>query len=185
MKCWNCRKTNKNKGYNFEFCSCCGLYIESIDQKDLKEIVDLLEKMLKRLQIKQRISFYLKGDDGLIEFNHNVFETILDHIFFKSNEITICELNALIKAISYLSRSDGKNITDLAIKLFWFSNDFFNSHQNHLHYWVKKGLKEKCRVAYECLSFEYYNPYTLHKKRTLRKMKKMQKVMRSLPNLQQ
>ena len=74
------------------------------------------------------------------------------------------------------------NITGLAINLFWFAKNFFNSDQSHLLYCIKKGLKERNRYAYECLLFEFYNPEECHKKKVLKKAEKIRSIMRTLPN---
>ena len=181
MKCWNCRRTNKNKGYNFEYCSKCGLYVGTLDLKDITEIVESLESMVKRWGLSKTISFYKECDDGGYTFKYKGIKAIINHVFVV-DDITIAELNALIKVISYLSKEFETNITELAIGLFWFAKDFFNSHQEHLLYWVKNGLKERNRYAYECLLFEFYNPEESHKKRVLRKVEKIRRIMRTLPN---
>ena len=130
MKCWNCKKNNKNKGYNYEYCSECGLYIESLHQPDLENIIELLEKMVERWGLKKSISFFKRREDNGVVFKYKGIKAILNHVFH-DDDITIGELNALIKAISYLSKEFEMNITELAINLFWFAKDFFNSHQSH------------------------------------------------------
>lgn len=181
MKCWNCQKSNKNKGYNYEYCSKCGLYIDDLHLKDLALIVETLEKMIERWGLAKSISFYKRRDDDGYIFKYKGIKAIINHVF-RDDDITIAELNALIKSISYLSREFEMNITELAINLFWFAKDFFNSHQEHLLFWVKKGLKERNRYAFECLLFEFYNPEESHKKRVLRKAENIRRIMRTLPN---
>lgn len=181
MKCWNCKKNNKNKGYNYEYCSKCGLYIEVLHQPDLENIIELLKKMVERWGLKKNISFFKRREDNGVVFKYKGIKAIINHVF-RDDDITIGELNALIKAISYLSKEFEMNITELAINLFWFAKDFFNSHQSHLLYWIKKGLKERNRYAYECLLFEFYNPEECHKKKVLKKAEKIRSIMRTLPN---
>lgn len=149
MKCWNCQKSNKNKGYNYEYCSKCGLYIDDLHLKDLALIVETLEKMIERWGLTKSISFYKRRDDDGYIFKYKGIKAIINHVF-RDDDITIAELNALIKSMSYLSREFEMNITELTINFFWFAKDFFNSHQEHLLFWVKQGLKERNRYAYEC-----------------------------------
>lgn len=180
MKCWNCYKKHRHVAYNYEYCSRCGLYLESFNLEKQKAAVDLLEKMLVRWGYEKRVYFYKIREDNGYVFKYIGIKKIIENIFI-IDDITIAELNALIQIISYLSFGFEMNITELAIRLFWFAQDFFNSHQNHLAYWVKRGLKEKSRSAYEYLLYELYYKDSLTKKGK-RKKEKIRQILRSLPN---
>ena len=88
MKCWNCNKNNKNKGYNCEYCSKCGLYIESLHQPDLENIIELLQKMVERWGIKKSISFFKRREDNGVVFKYKGIKAIINHVF-RDDDITI------------------------------------------------------------------------------------------------
>ena len=93
MKCWNCKKSNKNKGYNYEYCSKCGLYIDDLHLKDLALIVETLEKMIERWGLTKSISFYKRRDDDGYIFKYKGIKAIINHVF-RDDDITIAELNS-------------------------------------------------------------------------------------------
>ena len=177
MKCWNCHKRKKDSYWNPKYCSVCGLWLE---KPDLEKAVKEIDGMIQRWDSRKQFNYYQRFEDHIC-FNFRGIKKIIDHIAF-GDQATFNEVEALIQVITYESKEFDNNITSLALHLFCFIVDHFGMYKDVFSYWMKRGLKEKNRTAYDYkLAFLYANEFD-KTKRGMRKINKVKEAMRHLPN---
>lgn len=178
-KCPIC-KSKKKKGPNYsQYCEKCGLFIGKIDAENITSIIDL---MIQRWGYgNKKFNYYKIWQDGHIMFKFRGVRKLIKNITFGS-DITFEEFGALVQIISFLTIEFEFNITALAIDLFAFSSQFIVEAKNQFDYWLKVGIKNNDRTAYEYLLYNAYSAGIDSTRRGKKKIRKIKEYLRKLPN---
>lgn len=179
-KCLIC-KTKKTKGPKYsDYCRKCGLYLGEINKE---KVVETIKKMIERWNSPKKYDFYTKWSDGHIRFEYRGIKKIIDNVTF-GEDLNFEEFCSLIQIISYLTIEFDYNITSLALTLFSFGSQFFENAKIPFNYWLKVGLKEQNRTAYDYLLGYMYSSREDETRRGKRKIAKIKEILRHVPNFQ-
>lgn len=178
MKCWNCHKSKKDSKWNPKCCPKCGLWLETID---LDHAVYVIDGMIERWNSPKQYHYYNRCADNHIRLNYKGIKKIISDIVY-SDKLTFGEIEALIQIITYESHEFDYNITSLALNLFCFIVDTFGVYHKIMHYWIKRGIKEDNRDAYDYQLALMYSNEDDKTKHGRRKINKVKEKMRHLPN---
>lgn len=176
MKCWNCHK-RKRDSYWTDYCPVCGLYQKEINREEIVKIVD---EMIVRWDTNKQFKYYERTSDH-IRFLPRGVRKLINYLFWGDN-VTLLEVEELIKLITYISREFEVNITEQAIKLFAFICFHLGMFEGIFRYWLKRGKKEGVRITYDYLIGAIYSNEEDKTRRGKRKLRKYQDKARHLPN---
>lgn len=177
-KCVIC-KSRKAKGLEYsDYCVKCGLYLGKIDKE---KVIENIDAMLKNCDCPKRFGYYIKWTDYLIKFDYWGVKKIIENIYH-FGDVSFEQFASLVQLISYLTIEFDYNITSLALDLFVFGSQFFENARTPFEYWLKVGLKEKNRAAYDYLLGCKYSAEVYNSRRGRRQIEKLKAKLRHLPN---
>lgn len=177
MKCWNCHKRRKVSYWKPGYCPVCGLYQEEIK---LEDVVKHIDEMIERLNTRKQFIYYDYVIDQIRIIPKGV-RKLINHLSW-GDEVTLLEIEELIKLITYISKEFEVNITEMALNLFALICDHLGMCEDIFEYWLKRGQKEGVRVAYTYLIGGIYSNDEEKTRRGKRKLRKYQDKERRLPN---
>ena len=179
-KCPICSSKNY-KGVKYsEYCKKCGLFLGEVKTD---KAVEIINSMVERWNCQKKFDYYTKYPDGHIGFNYRGVKKLIDNITF-GDDLTFEQFGALVQVISYLTMEFEYNITGLAVTLFAFACQFIETAKQPFKYWLKVGVKEKNRTAYDYLLGCVYSAELDKTRKGRRKIRKIRKILRQLPNYQ-
>lgn len=152
-------------------CPRCGLYIGEVN---LKYYLTNIDEFIEKLDTKKKFNIYTKYDEDRIVIHYQGMKKLMDYIgAFFYFEINVKEFNTLLHLISFLSFEYDECVTSMLITLFGLVSVSMPPYEKYLNYWLKKGMKEGLREAYYI--------YSCSEKISKRKRKKIQAILRSIP----
>ena len=179
-KCPICLSRN-SKGIKYsDYCKKCGLFLGEI-KKD--KVIETIDAMVEKWNTPKKFDYYTKWEDGHVRFNYRGVKKLIDNITF-GDDLTFEQFGALVQIISYLTIEFDFNITGLAVTMFAFASQFIEDAKRPFNYWLKVGIKEKNRATYDYLLGCMYSSEADKTRKGRRKIQKIKKILRSLPNYQ-
>lgn len=179
-KCPICKSNDIKGRQRSDYCRKCGLFLGEINKE---EVIKNVNSMIEKWNSSKKYDYYTKWSDGHIRFEYRGVKKLIDNITF-GDDLNFEQFASLVQIISYLTIEFEYNITSLAIMLFGFAAQFFENAKIPLDYWLKVGLKEKNRSAYEYLLAYMYSIEAYKTRRGRRKIAKIKAILRHLPNYQ-
>lgn len=179
-KCPIC-KSNETKGLTYsDYCRKCGLFLGEIKKE---KVIENVNSMIEKWNSPKKFDYYTKWSNGHIRFEYRGVKKLIDNITF-GDDLNFEQFGSLIQIISYLTIEFDYNITSLALTLFAFGSQFFENAKIPFDHWLKVGLKEKNRTAYDYLLGYMYSAEADKTRRGRRKIAKIKAILRHLPNFQ-
>ena len=172
-------KNSKGTKYS-EYCKKCGLFQGEIN-KD--KVIETINSMIEKWNTPKKYDYYTRWEDGHVRFNYRGVKKLIDNITF-GDDLTFEQFGALVQIISYLTIEFDFNITGLAVTMFAFASQFIEDAKRPFNYWLKVGIKEKNTAAYDYLLASMYSSEADKTRKGRRKIQKIKKILRSLPNYQ-